>query len=200
MTHKNNSFTDPRIIRTRLLIKDAFVELLQEMDIDKMSVSRIANRATISRVTFYLHYRDIPDMLEKLADEMIEDIQEATSIQSVEVASVKDADYLKLVRLLEHIAEHADFYKVTLGSRRAPIFTERLLNMLTDTITQRFEDVRDVHSNEKREVKKEIVIWYGSSALIGTIVAWLKNDMPYTPHFLAKQFYLLNAYRHNESS
>ena len=197
MTHKNNSFTDPRIIRTRLLIKDAFVELLQEMDIDKMSVSRIANRATISRVTFYLHYRDIPDMLEKLADEMIEDIQEATNIQSIAVDSVKDADYLKLVRLLEHIAEHADFYKVTLGSRKAPIFTERLLNMLTDTITQRFEDVGDDPSNDKREVKKEIVIWYGSSALIGTIVAWLKNDMPYTPHFLAKQFYLLNVHRQN---
>jgi AcrR family transcriptional regulator len=112
------------------------------MDIDKMSVSRIANRATISRVTFYLHYRDIPDMLEKLADEMIEDIQEATNIQSVNVDSVKDVDYLKLVQLLEHIAEHADFYKVTLGSRKAPIFTERLLNMLTNTITQRFEDVR----------------------------------------------------------
>ncbi|WP_176585866.1 TetR/AcrR family transcriptional regulator [Priestia megaterium] len=197
MTHKNNSFTDPRIIRTRLLIKDAFVELLQEMDIDKMSVSRIANRATISRVTFYLHYRDIPDMLEKLADEMIEDIQEATNIQAIAVDSVKDADYLKLVRLLEHIAEHADFYKVTLGSRKAPIFTERLLNMLTTTITQRFEDVRDDPSNDKREVKKEIAIWYGSSALIGTIVAWLKNDMPYTPHFLAKQFYLLNAHRQN---
>lgn len=197
MTHKNNSFTDPRIIRTRLLIKDAFVELLQEMDIDKMSVSRIANRATISRVTFYLHYRDIPDMLEKLADEMIEDIQEATNIQEIAVDSVKDADYLKLVRLLEHIAEHADFYKVTLGSRKAPIFTERLLNMLTTTITQRFEDVGDDPSNDKREVKKEIVIWYGSSALIGTIVAWLKNDMPYTPHFLAKQFYLLNVHRQN---
>jgi len=195
MTHKNNSFTDPRIIRTRLLIKDAFVELLQKMDIDKMSVSRIANRATISRVTFYLHYRDIPDMLEKLADEMIEDIQQATNIQTIAMDSVKDADYLKLVRLLEHIAEHADFYKVTLGSRKAPIFTERLLNMLTDTITQRFEDVRDDPSNDKREVKKEIAIWYGSSALIGTIVAWLKNDMPYTPHFLAKQFYLLNAHR-----
>ncbi len=68
------SRTDPRILRTRQLLKDAFVELLQEMDIEKISVNRIAERATINRVTFYLHYRDIPDMMEKMADEMIEDI------------------------------------------------------------------------------------------------------------------------------
>jgi AcrR family transcriptional regulator len=66
--------TDPRIRRTRQLIKDAFVDMLQEMEIEKMSISGIAERATISRVTFYLHYRDIPDMLNKMADEMIEDL------------------------------------------------------------------------------------------------------------------------------
>ncbi|WP_432804082.1 TetR-like C-terminal domain-containing protein [Bacillus arachidis] len=33
--------------------------------------------------------------------------------------------------------------------------------------------------------------WYGSSALIGTIVKWLHRDMPYTPQFLAKRLYML---------
>ncbi|HBI02620.1 MAG TPA: hypothetical protein DDY49_01140 [Paenibacillaceae bacterium] len=37
-------------------------------------MNRLTKQATINRVTFYLHYRDIPDMLEKMADEMIEDI------------------------------------------------------------------------------------------------------------------------------
>ncbi|MGF9966819.1 TetR-like C-terminal domain-containing protein [Bacillus rhizoplanae] len=41
-------------------------------------------------------------------------------------------------------------------------------------------------------VQKDILIWYDSSALIGTIIAWLQNDMPYTPSFLAKQFSLLH--------
>jgi hypothetical protein len=43
-------------------------------------------------------------------------------------------------------------------------------------------------------IQKDIAIWYGSSALIGTIVSWLRNDMPYTPHFLAKQFSLLRPH------
>ncbi|WOD65400.1 TetR/AcrR family transcriptional regulator (plasmid) [Niallia taxi] len=183
--------TDPRIVRTRLLIKEAFVDLLKEMDIEKMTVSKIAARATISRVTFYLHYRDIPDMLEKMADDMIEDIQQILYSQSEKEYS-SNADWLMLTSLLEHFAEHASFYKVTLGSRKTPIFMERLSNELTKMITERIKEKGTAKiGNGKEEIQTDIAMWYGSSALIGTIIAWLRNDLPYTPHFLAKQFYLL---------
>ncbi|CAH8717494.1 TetR/AcrR family transcriptional regulator [Paenibacillus thiaminolyticus] len=186
--------TDPRIRRTRQLIKDAFVALLQEMDIEKMSISSIAERATISRVTFYLHYRDIPDMLDKMADEMIEDLQHAMNSNPALPTSPEDKDWLRLVKMLEHIAENAPFYKVILGSRRPHIFTERLLQMFTELITARFENRETASSGSKAVIQKDIAIWYGSSALIGTIVGWLRNDMPYTPGFLAKQLYLLTTH------
>ncbi|MWV43748.1 TetR/AcrR family transcriptional regulator [Paenibacillus sp. HJL G12] len=178
---------DPRIIRTRQLIKEAFIDLVQEMDIEKMTISRIADRATINRVTFYLHYRDIPDMLEKMADEMIEDLQ---LVLNQDVAD--EEDWLMLVRLLEYIAEHAKFYKVVLGTKRASVFTERLLNMLTGVITSRIEMRGPESLVYKLGIQKDIAIWHGSSALIGTIVSWLRNDMPYTPTFLAKQFFMIN--------
>lgn len=185
--------TDPRIRRTRQLIKDAFVDMLQEMEIEKMSISGIAQRATISRVTFYLHYRDIPDMLDKMADEMIEDLQRAMNSNPARPNSPEENDWLKLVGMLEHIAENAPFYKVTLGSRRTHIFTEQLLKMLTALITAKFENKETGSSNNRTAIQKDIAIWHGSSALIGTIVGWLRNDMPYTPSFLAKQLYLLHS-------
>ncbi|MDQ7862471.1 hypothetical protein RCO48_20045 [Peribacillus frigoritolerans] len=54
MLEKKKLHTDPRIIRTRQLIKGAFVELLEEMDLQKITVNRLAESATINRVTFYL--------------------------------------------------------------------------------------------------------------------------------------------------
>ncbi|WP_138493628.1 TetR/AcrR family transcriptional regulator [Paenibacillus pinistramenti] len=192
MTDPVKSQTDPRVIRTRQLIKTAFVDLVQEMDIEKMSISRIAERATINRVTFYLHYRDIPDMLEKMAEEMIEELQEAIKIPREQANAAIDPEWKMLVKLLEHIAQHAKFYKVILGSRRTPIFTERLLRLLTDMITQRIESQGSDSYGARAGIQKDIAIWHGSSALIGTIVSWLRNDMPYTPVFLAKQFALLH--------
>ncbi len=58
---------DPRVLRTRLLIRNAFIELLHELELEKITVNRIAERATINRVTFYLHYQDIPDMVELIS-------------------------------------------------------------------------------------------------------------------------------------
>jgi AcrR family transcriptional regulator len=179
---------DPRILRTRQLIKDAFIDLLQEMEINKITVNRIAERATINRVTFYLHYHDIQDLMEKMAQEMAEDIECIMMSTTTNMKSAEEIDSLKLINLLEHIAENAKFYKVVLGSTRTPIFTERLLNILTKSITERTEIDSLLATTD---IQRDIAIWHGSSALIGTIVAWLRKDMPYTPQFLAKQMYML---------
>ena len=179
---------DPRILRTRQLIKDAFIDLLQEMEINKITVNRIAERATINRVTFYLHYHDIQDLMEKMAQEMAEDIECIMLSTTTNMKSAEEIDSLKLVNLLEHIAENAKFYKVVLSSTRTPIFTERLLKILTKSITERTEIDSLLATTD---IQKDIAIWHGSSALIGTIVAWLRKDMPYTPQFLAKQMYML---------
>ncbi|MGF9966820.1 TetR/AcrR family transcriptional regulator [Bacillus rhizoplanae] len=122
MMHDNKPYTDPRILRTRKLIRDAFVELLQEMDIERISVNRLAGCATINRVTFYLHYRDIPDMLEKMADDMIKDISIILNKTQENQKSTEEMVWKMMVNFLEHIAEHANFYKTILASKRIPIF------------------------------------------------------------------------------
>ncbi|MBE1440970.1 TetR/AcrR family transcriptional regulator [Paenibacillus sp. OAS669] len=183
---------DPRVLRTRQLLRNALIELLQEMEIEKISVNRLSERATINRVTFYLHYRDIPDMLEKMADDMI--IEITGVLQKTPTSSNSSEEELPaLISLLEHIAEHASFYKVVLASKRIPIFTDRLLKLLSELISAKIEEIMEGGSRSTDGIQKDIAIWYGSSALIGTIVSWLRNDMPYTPLFLAKQFTLLRT-------
>ncbi|WP_010271655.1 TetR/AcrR family transcriptional regulator [Paenibacillus senegalensis] len=184
--------TDLRKIRTRKLIRDAFIELLQESDVEKITVHRLAERATINRVTFYLHYRDIPDMVEKMADEMIEDINAVNQKYNSEAQRTGNTRWESLVKLLEHIAEHGEFYKTVLGPNGIPIFRERLHKLFRDRIVSAVDRTGSDSFVEKAGVKKDILIWYDTSAIIGTIISWLQNDMPYTPAFLAKQFALLH--------
>ena len=188
MTDNPKQRVDPRILRTRQLIKDALIDLLQEMELNKITVNRIAERATINRVTFYLHYDDIQDMLVKMAQEMAEEVESILKSTTTSQNSPDDIGWLKLVTLLEYIAENGRFYKVVLGSRRTPIFTERLLTIITETITESIENNSLLAT---KGIQRDIAIWHGSSALIGTISAWVRKDMPYTPQFLAKQLSLL---------
>jgi AcrR family transcriptional regulator len=49
---------DPRVKRTRKLIVDAFFSLMAEKSFHAISVQDIAERATVNRATFYLHFED----------------------------------------------------------------------------------------------------------------------------------------------
>lgn len=50
--------SDPRVIRTRKLILDAFASLVNEKDFEAITVQDIAQRATVNRATFYAHFDD----------------------------------------------------------------------------------------------------------------------------------------------
>jgi AcrR family transcriptional regulator len=62
--------TDPRVQRTRDLIRHAFNDLLNEKaNFDDISVNDIAARAGINRATFYAHYEDKYDLLRHMVRE-----------------------------------------------------------------------------------------------------------------------------------
>ncbi len=189
---KQSKQTDPRVLRTRQLLKEAFVDLLQEMDIEKLSVNRLAERATINRVTFYLHYKDISDMLDKMADEVIEDVSNVLGEPEADKSSGDEENIKMLERFLEHIAENAKFYKTILVSRGLPHFKERLLSFFTEWLVQRIDSRGSDSFVRQAGIEKEIFLWYDAAAVMGTVEAWLRNDMPYTPAYLARQFYLIH--------
>ncbi len=62
---------DPRIVRTRNLIIDAYLELINEKDFESVTVKDITVRATINRATFYRHFSDKYVLLEKILHEMM---------------------------------------------------------------------------------------------------------------------------------
>lgn len=49
---------DPRVLRTRKLIEDAFRALLAERPYSEISVGDVTARATVHRATFYAHFED----------------------------------------------------------------------------------------------------------------------------------------------
>ena len=65
------SKTDPRILRTRKLIMDSFIELSGKKEFKDLTVKDITTEAMINRATFYYHFEDIYDLLEKVLSEVL---------------------------------------------------------------------------------------------------------------------------------
>jgi AcrR family transcriptional regulator len=55
---------DPRVLRTRKLLEQAFIELLNEKGFQEMTIQDITERATVNRATFYAHFEDKYDLLD----------------------------------------------------------------------------------------------------------------------------------------
>ena len=53
-------------VRTKQAIRQAFIELLNERPLDKISVKDIAERSTVNRNTFYYYYADIYALVEEI--------------------------------------------------------------------------------------------------------------------------------------
>lgn len=99
-----NTKGNQRAMQTEQRIKWVFLELLKEKDISHISVSEICQRAEIHRTTFYVHYKDVADLMEKLIGEMYMQIM---SFFVQEGGPVQSSGFL---RLFEMIREQKAFF------------------------------------------------------------------------------------------
>ena len=67
---------DIRSQKTRQNISNCFIALLKEKPASKITVTELCYMAQINRATFYKHYLDIPDLQEKLEQEIIADFED----------------------------------------------------------------------------------------------------------------------------
>lgn len=63
---------DPRVMRTRQLLQQAFLALFQEKSFSAITVQDIAERATVNRATFYAHFEDKFDLLDSIIREQFQ--------------------------------------------------------------------------------------------------------------------------------
>ncbi len=65
--------TDRRIRKTKTALKNGLIELMLEKNINDISVRELTEKVDLNRGTFYLHYKDIFDLLEKIEEELYEE-------------------------------------------------------------------------------------------------------------------------------
>lgn len=62
---------DRRTIYTLNVIKEAFLKLINQEEYAKITVTQVCKEADITRSTFYIHYNNLNDVLNKVLDEAL---------------------------------------------------------------------------------------------------------------------------------
>lgn len=108
MNTKNNQ----RFQETEQKILEIFSELLSEKEVSQITVREICEKAGINRSSFYLHFQDVYDLLEKL--------EYFTMLKSGQIFSDPSGDYHlqdRFVRFFDFIQDHQDFFKAYLNDQ-----------------------------------------------------------------------------------
>jgi AcrR family transcriptional regulator len=193
MSNKNAQL-DPRVKRTLHLIKDAFISLMDKKGFDHITVRDITECAEINRATFYLHYHDKHDLLQKIIDEEMHEFLTAFQLPpEFEVNDfVKDTDTPpdSFIRQFEHISAHSQFYRVMLGPNGLPGLSIRMENIIRDSLYHR--SIIAQPNDNQVTMPRDIIVRYVTSAHLGIIMYWLENDMQYSPKYMATQLIRLH--------
>jgi AcrR family transcriptional regulator len=183
---KEEQRTDPRVLRTRRLLRDALLSLSTEKGFDSITVQDITDRATLNRATFYLHYSEKNDLLMDLFDELMEEGAPPPGEVKADVSIATQY----VLELLNHVSLHASFYRAMLGEEGVPEFVARLRGYVQE-LASVWLTAAQIEMDEGTH--RELVASFLGSAYLGVIRWWLENNQPISSEELSSQLLQLTV-------
>lgn len=193
MTQNSN---DLRARRTRKLLRDALLELIEERGFDALTVEELAERAMVSRSAFYRYYQDKYDLVEQIFEEAMSALLSAVG----EMGPERPPQVW--VKFFEHIARYERFYRVLLGRKGSPWFVRKMRASLADMIKEhgRVPSKPNVSDHPTYVFSDEFVPNLVSTMFVEAITWWLEQGRPYTPQEIATRSALLASALFKEAS
>ncbi|MGJ7912945.1 TetR/AcrR family transcriptional regulator [Neobacillus sp. LXY-1] len=172
---------DRRVLKSQEAIKTAFIELMAERNFDQITIQEIADRANVGRRTVYAHYLDKFDLLEKLIDEHLEELERICDEKAEE--SFIDGTII----WFEYFDKHELFFSTMLASKGAPTFRSRFLQYVIDEL----HDEVHVYEGKNKGLNKELLLQFFGVAIVGVVEAYILNAIKENRESLPKQIGIL---------
>lgn len=171
---------DRRVRRTKKLLTQALTELLQKKQINEITVKELTDLADMNRGTFYMYYRDIFDMLEKIEDELFQklDAIALTHEHGDPTQQVKPI----LLDLFRFIEENQEMCRVLLSPNGDMNFLHRLYEAIRERSLEIWKDQMGSLGEKEFDYRYSFVIF----GCAGMIRAWVNRSCQETDMQMAE--------------
>lgn len=153
-----------RTLYSKKVIIEAFLLLLQEKNLNKITVTNICKVADINRGTFYSYYNDPFDLMRSIEEELIEKMMSTINISGEENI---------LNELLKLILINKDLCKIIFNEKNSSNVLNTVLNSAHDItiaeIKKKFPNANETHL--------EYFFTYSTGGIIKVIRKWINDDM-----------------------
>lgn len=171
---------DRRVRKTKKLLRDGLAQLMNEKPIKNITVRELSELVDINRGTFYLHYKDIYDMVESIQNEMFEEFYKV--FDEYEVDGSKKTLTSVLADIFEHIAAESDIVVALIGKNGSALFVDRLKNIVKEKcLSSMYYEM-----NVGKTTELKYFYHFAVSGFIGIFQEWLNGGMKETPQEMAE--------------
>ena len=174
---------DRRVRRTKKLLTQALTQLLQEKQINEITVKELTDLADMNRGTFYLYYKDMFDMLEKIEDGMFEALDAIISLHEHDDVSQQTKPIL--LDLSDFIEENQEMCRVLLSPHGDMNFLHRLNEVVREKCLKAWPEIR----KEKGEADFDYHYSFVVFGCAGIIRAWVNRNCSESAEKMAEMAY-----------
>lgn len=163
---------DRRVKRSKSMMRDALIALMQEKPFSEITAKDITERADLNRATFYLHYNNVFGLLDELENEVVEGF--ARMLEETQIRQNEAWEYPIIGHICEYITENPDLCCCLLLNPHS----DRLVGKLTEIMKQKGQKVRREMGLEMETHKTEYIHQFIACGAMGMVKQWLTEGMP----------------------
>ncbi|MFT4107473.1 MAG: TetR/AcrR family transcriptional regulator [Lacrimispora sp.] len=164
---------DLRARKTKKAIKEAMLALLEEKSINKITVAEISRAAQLGRGTFYLHYRDVYDLYEKMEDEIFFELEE---IYDGTIPNDNESNLLKLTeRIVSYIKANQQIITLFVRPQGSGAALRKLKKIFYEKTIHETRMLLENPSDMKKDYIVEVV--YIVSGVTGVLEEWILGGL-----------------------
>ncbi|BAQ24133.1 TetR/AcrR family transcriptional regulator [Streptococcus troglodytae] len=177
-----------RQTQSKAKLKAAITELLLEnSDFNSITIRKITEKAQVNRSTFYLHYQDKYDLVDKLAHEVTRDFKEYLMLNSANGGLREN-----LIQALTYLQSQQKFMYAL--SRIIQInFSQRTRYFIKELITENPSFFYDSINSGLGLSKEYMLVTYAAS-IESLYIHWISTGAQESPQELADMFLVIRGF------
>src|ERR1700752_323173 len=166
---------DPRVRRTRRLLRDALVSLILEKDYATISIREITDRAEVAYITFFRHFESLDQLLMEALDEGLTEL--LVHIETLAKGSEASDLEIEGRPIFEYIEQKADLFCILYKSQSVT----RVRKKVVQNIAAIFQKSCAPLARSNSLVAIAITSNHIATSLLSLIEWWLDNKMTPAP-------------------
>ena len=177
---------DRRVIKTRRQLKKGLAALMKEKSVNQITVKELVEEVDINRSTFYLHFKDIQDLLREIEDNMEAQIKRA--IEEHPIVSGNENAFYFIEDMFRVLDEEREISKALIGPNGDMGFIHRIERIIKENSRGTLEKM---FPGKKEDLKYFYA--FCLSGCLGLVKVWLNEGEEKSPEEMAQMTFNMIA-------